>query len=426
MRQHWANRLLLLTLFLLPWQTRWIFFAPAIGGETSEYGQISLYATELLLFVVVLLRGRPLYRSGMQFVMQAGYFFLAAVFFSLGFTPYFQIGLGHVLHLIFAFALFSAFCDVRTPLKQSAVAFISGLMIPTLFGWWQVITGTSSASTWFGLASKDAETLGIAIVETANGRMLRAYGTFPHPNVFGGFIAVALVVLAWLVRSVHSRRALFLSVIPVVLLSATLIVTFSRSAWLGITIGFLTLLALMLKRHRVAPSRAFPIMILGFITLLSTFFIFYNQIFSRVQIDGRVEQISINERASQFSRFNDVFVENPALGSGPGAYTFALFRIDPNRRAFSYQPIHNTWLLILGELGVVGLAVLLYLIFRVDQVSSRSAKTAGGMLGLALGIALIVISLFDHYLWSLWPGLALSAIALSFIVNWASSSDVDR
>ncbi len=274
---------------------------------------------------------------------------------------------------------------------------------------------------WLGLAAKDAQVVGTAVVETQGDRMLRAYGTFPHPNVFGGFVAIALFVCAWLVRYIHSRRTLIFSIVPVVLLSATLIITFSRSAWLSLTIGFLVLIALMLMRHRVASSRVIPIIILGLITVLSTLFVFHNQVFSRVQLLGRVEQISVSERTSQFKRFDDVFVENTVLGVGPGAYTFALSRIDPGGRALAYQPIHNTWLLILGELGVVGLAAFLYLLFRVDQVSSRSAKTAGGMFGLSLGIVLIIISLFDHYLWSLWPGLALSAIALSFIVNWAGS-----
>ncbi len=421
MRLIWSNRFLLLTLFLLPWQTRWIFFVPTIGAEASEYGQISLYASELLLLIVVLLRGRPQYHAGLNWVMQAGYFLLAAAFFSIGFTAYFQVGLGHILHLIFAFALFCVLCDVRTPIKQTAIAFVLGLIVPMLVGWWQMLTGASPASSWFGLAAKDAEIVGTAVVETQSGRMLRAYGTFPHPNIFGGFVAVAIVICAWLVRYIHSRRTLIFSIVPVVLLSATLIVTFSRSAWLGLTIGFLILIALMLIRRRIVPSRAFPILLLGLITVLSTLFVFHNQVFSRFQLSQRVEQISVSERTSQFSQFDDVFVVNPVLGVGPGAYTFELSRINPGGDVWLYQPIHNMWLLLLGELGVVGFSALLYLLLRVDQVSARVSKTAGGMLGLCLGIVLFVISLFDHYLWSLWPGLALSAIALSFIVNFGSS-----
>lgn len=418
MRLMWSNRLLLLTLFLLPWQTRWIFFSPTIGGEVSEYGQISLYATEVLLFVVMLLRGKPLYRPELKWVRQAGYFFVAATFFSLGFSAFFQIGLGHILHLLFAFALFITLLDARTSVKHAAGAFIAGILIPACIGWWQVFTGASPASSWLGLAFKDAQVVGTAVVETGGDRLLRAYGTFPHPNVFGGYLAIALVMLAWLVRFIHDRRTLLLSIIPVALLSATLIVTFSRGAWLGLTIGFLVLIALMLYRHRIAPSRALPIMILGLITILSTLAVFHSQVFARVQASGRVEQISVTERTSQFGRFDDVFVRNPILGVGPAAYSFVLSEIDPAGKSWVYQPIHNVFLLMLAELGVTGFAALFYLLFRVDQVSSKAAKTAGGMLSLCLGIVFFILGLFDHYLWSLWPGLALSAVAIAFILNW--------
>lgn len=418
MRQTWASRFLLLAVFLLPWQTRWIFSVPLIGGEASEYGQLSLYATEVLIALVVLLRGRPLYHPEWRFIIQGGYFLLGAAFISLGLSHFFAVGLGSVLHLLFAFALMGALLDTRTNPKPVAIAFVAGLIVPTLLAWWQVLMGTSPSFSWLGLAGKDAATTGTAVVETASGRMLRAYGPFPHPNIFGGYVAVGLVVMAWLVRLIRDRRMLFLSAIPVVLLSATLIVTFSRSAWLGIAIGFLSLIGLMLYRRRIPPSRALPIIALGLVSVLATLGVFYEQAFSRVRVDGRVETISVTERVSQYSRVDDVFLMNPVLGVGPGAYPFALSVLDEGGRVFAYQPIHNTFLLVLAELGVAGLLALLYLLWRVDQVSSKSSKTAGGMLSLTLGIVLIVIAMLDHYPFSLWPGLALGALALAFMVTW--------
>ncbi len=420
MKERFANHLLLLAIFLLPWQTRWIFGTSQIGLETSQYGQLSFYLTELILFFVVLLRGRPCYQPENRWVIQAGYFFLGAAFFSLGFGDFFPIGLSQILHLIFAFALLTTVCDVRTDLKAIAVAFVSGLLIPAGLGWWQTITGSSSASTWLGLSEQHVVTGGTAVVETISGRMLRAYGTFPHPNIFGGFLAVGLVVLAWLVRFIHSRRTLIFSMVTAVVVSATLIITFSRSAWFGIVIGFLVLMSLMLLRRRLVPSRALPVILLGLVTVISTLGIFYHQVFARFAMDGKVEQISVVERTSQYRLFDEVFFVNPLFGVGPGAYPFVLSQIDPGGQVWAYQPIHNTFLLVLSELGIVGMLALLYLLLRVDQVSSKAAKTAGGMFGLCLGAVLIVIGLFDHYLFSLWPGLALSVLSLSFIVNWSS------
>lgn len=421
MRQILANRFLLLAVFLLPWQTRWIFSVPTINSDPSEYGQLSLYATEVLVLVVLLLRGRPIVRPELKWVMQGGYFLLASAFFSLAFSSVFGVGLAQIFHMLVAFTFLTILIDSRTRVTDIAITFVSGLLIPSLIGWWQVLTGSSPESSWLGLAIKDAANAGTAVVETASGRTLRAYGTLTHPNVFGGFLAVGLVVMAWLAKQIKSRRTLWLSALPVVLLSSTFIITFSRGAWLGLGIGFLSLIGLMLYRRRIAPSRALPIILLGLVSMLATMGVFYQQTFSRLRATGRVEAISVEERSSQYSWFDDVLMKNPVLGVGPGAYTFALSGIDPGSRVWDYQPIHNTFLLVLGELGALGLFALVYLLVRVDQVSSRTAKTAGGMLALTLGITLFVIALFDHYLFSQWPGLALSVFGLSFAMQWGQA-----
>ncbi len=426
MREKITSVLLWLALFLLPWQARWIIETVSIGEGVSEYGQFSVYVVQGLILFAAVLRGRPRYPSALRFVMQAGYFFLAAVFFSLGVTSFFSIGLAQSLHVVFAFALLSLLCDERTNLKHAAMAFVGGMLMPAALGWWQVITGSSPESAWLGLAAKDALQQGTAVVETASGRLLRAYGSFPHPNIFGGFLAVSLVMLGWLVRYIHSRRTLVFSLFPVIFLSATLIMSFSRGAWLGICLGFLTLIGLMVFRRRVPPSRAVIPIMLGLISVLATLTVFHQHVFSRIGLEGRVEQISVRERSSQYSRFDDLFYTAPILGVGPGAYPFVLAQMDSGGEAWAYQPIHNAFLLILGELGIIGLGALIYLLLRVDQVSSRSAKTAGGMFGLSLGIVLIVIGLFDHYLWSLWPGLALGALGIGFIVRWAQPETGDR
>lgn len=405
--------------FLLPWQTRWIFSSPVIGGEVSQYGTLSLHVTELIIFVVVLLRGKWQPVEGMKKIVQAGYLLFGTVFFSLAFTSFFQTGIAQVLHLIFAFALLTLLCDVRTNIKSVVSAFVAGLIIPSVLGLWQIIVGSSPSFSWLGLSAQDSQVAGTAVVETASSRMLRAYGSFPHPNIFGGYIAVGLVSFSWIVRMIKTKQQLIFSAIPVILFSVTLIFTFSRGAWLALIVGFLLLFSLMFVRRRVIPSHVIPVMIIGFISLITTFIIFYPQIFARFEPSLRVEKISIEERVSQYSWFDDVFKHNPLFGVGPGAYTFALQTIDSGKDAWAYQPIHNIFFLILGELGIFGFAAFLYLILRIDQLSAKVSKQADGMLGLTLCVVLIILGLFDHYLWSLWPGLALGVFGISLIVQWS-------
>ncbi|HRH32247.1 MAG TPA: hypothetical protein PLK06_02890, partial [bacterium] len=55
--------LLVAIFFLLPWQTRYIFGWSYLSGASTQFGILSLYATQALLILglllVYVLRGRP-------------------------------------------------------------------------------------------------------------------------------------------------------------------------------------------------------------------------------------------------------------------------------------------------------------------------------------------------------------------------------
>tara|TARA_B100001964_G_C14011595_1_gene499601 strand:- start:336 stop:767 length:432 start_codon:yes stop_codon:yes gene_type:complete len=133
-----------------------------------------------------------------------------------------------------------------------------------------------------------------------------------------------------------------------------------------------------------------------------------------------VETISIEERVGQYETWDDVFLSAPLIGVGPAAYTFTLLGQDPGQPVWAYQPIHNVPLLILAELGVIGFLLLVAWIYRIDAIAHKAWRTPGGMLALSLGTALLIIALFDHYLWTLWPGLALGALSFGCILRWSN------
>lgn len=419
MIKKFANILFLLSVFFLPWQTQMILTTAMVSGEPSAYGVFGIYVVETMILFAFMLRGRQHTTPQIRRINQALYFFLAAAFFSLGFTQVEWVGWFQMIHLVSAAMFFSLLTDDRTDLRQVLSLFLLGLSVPVFFGWYQVLHGSSPASSLFGMGGKDAVTPGIAVVESGTTRLLRAYGTFPHPNVFGGYVAFGIVVLAWLSRFVRSRRQLVGTLFASVLLGTTLIVTFSRSAWLGLFVAFLFLIVVMLWSKRLPPRRAIPTMILGLASLLATLSIFHTQVFSRFDPSQRLEIISIEERASQYQTFGEVFETAPMFGVGPSAYTFILERLDPAHPIWSYQPIHNIYLLILAELGLTGILALVYGIFMMNPFANASLREIGTLFACTIGILLFVIGLFDHYLWTLWPGLALTAVALATLTRLA-------
>ena len=414
-----ANLLLTLAVFFLPWQTQWIFGGATIAGEPSAYGVFGLYVVEAMIVAAFVLRGRPRCAPEIRPARQVLYLFLAVAFFSLELSAFSSVGRFFLLHVVSAAAFFVLLIDERTALKPLVTAFLAGLAIPVAIGWLQVMTGGSPDSTVLGMAAKDAQIAGVSVVETGAGRMLRAYGTFPHPNIFGGYVAVGVLMLAWLARFVRSRRGILLSLLAAALLASTLVITFSRSAWLAIVLALLAMVFLMRRERRLPPKRVIPMIILGSISLLATIAVFHTQVFARFNPSLRLEAISINERQTQYQTFSSVFLSAPILGVGPGAYTFALASRDPGQPVWSYQPIHSVFLLILSELGVIGFAFLAFWIWQMGKLLWMNVRVPDGMLAVSLGIVLLVIALLDHYFWSVWPGLALSALSLGVMVRLA-------
>lgn len=422
--QKFANFLFLSTVFFLPWQTQMIITTATVGGETSAYGVFSIYVVEAMIVFAFLLRGRRHTTPQISWINRAVYFFLAATFFSLGFTQVEWVGWFQMIHIVCAAMLFFLLTDDRTKTSQVLALFLLGLIVPILFGWYQVFHGSSPASTIFGIGLKDAAIPGIAVVESGEDRILRAYGTFPHPNVFGGYVAFGIIALAWLARFMHKKRQLIGALLASVLLGATLIVTFSRSAWLGLFVAFLFLIAMMFWNKHLPPRRAIPIMLLGLASILVTLFVFHSQVFSRFNFSQRLEVISTEERASQYQTFDDVFYIAPVFGVGPSAYTFTLERLDPGHPVWSYQPIHNVFLLLLAELGFIGMIAFGYGIFCLNPIAHLSITHVGSIFATTLVILFFTIGLFDHYLWSLWSGIALASFAIATLVRWAYSSEV--
>ncbi|PJA45100.1 hypothetical protein CO174_04665 [Candidatus Uhrbacteria bacterium CG_4_9_14_3_um_filter_50_9] len=408
-----------LSVFLLPWQTRYIFHTLSAGEGMSEYGVLSIYVVEILVVLAYLLRGRLQLTPGAEKLLKAVMVTMGAVFFSLALSHVVTVGWFHVLHVLTAFLLFSLVLDERTSLNRLSFLLALGLVGPSLLGVCQVATGSSGASTLLGLATKDVAVQGVAVVETATSRMMRAYGSFPHPNIFGGYVAVALMMLAWSIRSLTSKRLLWLVGSLVVLLSATLTMTFSRSAWFGLLSALVLLVAQMLWIRKMPPSRAVPLMTLGLVSVLITLGIFHNQLLARFNPSLHVEATSIEERASQYTSFNDVYFTSTLVGVGPGGYVFALESLDPGHEAWSYQPIHNTFLLLMAEVGMLGFVLAARVIWLLWKQLRLNRRRAGGVFGTSLLALLFVVGFFDHYLWSLWPGLALSALALGCVARYS-------
>jgi O-antigen ligase len=268
--------------------------------------------------------------------------------------------------------------------------------------------GGNPAASWLGLAAHNASQAGVAVVETAAGRLMRAYGPLPHPNMFGGFAVIGLLAAF---RAVPSRLRFGLLAVA----GSALALSFSRSAAIGAVLTG----AWLLWRLR---KQAVPAIAAACVGIALTVIPFAPSFMARADAGNRLEQASVNERVSQLKEWATVFLKNPITGVGPGNYTAVLVVRDAKIPAWASQPVHNILLLALAELGFLGFFAFLSVIGPKAWMTWKESDAEIKTWSIAFALALLPIAFFDHYLWSLWPGMSLVAVTVALIFKQKQES----
>ena len=447
----------LLFIFLIPWQARWIITPGQINGSYWEYGTISLYLSEIILLIALLavvIKGIIYFKNNKNsfsfanIKSKSGFLLLIVIWaaVSVFWAIDKELAYEKLIILIEAVALFLILYSKVISFKKIGWVIILSGLVQSIAAILQFIYQAIPASTWLGMASQSADVLGASVVETSNGRWLRAYGSFGHPNILGAWLVLSLIFLVSTFNcNVGNRQQIAGKLIKLLfairyylfaIILFALLTTFSRAAWLAFFVfivgrylssvayrqfaslpalfGFKRISSLIfrndiakedfhLKNHSCAPITKI-IILSGAVVLL---FASYapDPFFARLEGGERLEIKSNQERVASISQGWQIIKNHPLLGIGLGNYGLAVYNeIDSNRPAYFYQPIHNVFLLIMAELGLIGIFLMAY---GFSLFAFRSSLFAF--------FALILLSMFDHYFWSLYSGVLILAVWLFFI-----------
>lgn len=412
----------LLTLVCLPVQTRWLVAAGSLNGQFWEYGTLSLYATSCLMVVVALVVALDRRLNGAsrlsrldsaRLAYQPLVTTLAALVIWSGLSLFWA---GSVASAATALALLLpgvllawiivSWSGAVTPLL---VSFLVGVSVQSLLGYQQLITQAAWGWKWLGMAPHLPEVLGTFVVETPVGRWLRAYGGLPHPNILAAYAASALVVVVGMVGQTHHRRTRLACTLLGLLAAGVLVGTFSRAGWLAAGAGGLVTLGLSWRSAGQPQRRAIIVLIVStlvWVVVLSG--VFREPLLTRWQGGERLEVQSTTERVEQLAEARSLIAHHPLVGVGVGNYTWAVYTTETHRDAWQYQPVHNFLTLVMAELGLVG-ALLILLTATLALWSARHRPWLVGV-----WVVLLTVGLFDHFLWSLAPGVLLWWLALGF------------
>ena len=415
-----------LFVFLLPWQTK-LILRP---GETN-FIEISLYVSQLILLIILVafFIYRYRHKDNDRGITSIWYFlagleiFVFASFFKapdqvLAFYHYivFLQAIG-LFYLLREGTLFKGYEESYFDKLSLIYVFLTSIFFQAVLGIYQFFTQSAFAFKYLGLAAHDPQDLGVAVIETASGRFLRAYGGFDHPNIFGGVLVIALILVAYLLvkkKVLDSNRQVFESIgffIFYFFALFALFFTFSRAAWLAYAVGlFVLLISLIIRKDRWMIGRFLALIFFSAILLAIIAQPYQDLLAVRIEATTRLEQKSINERMLYIRQAKNLIKQNLFFGTGIGNYEVALANENAHQLpAYANQPVHNGFLLVLSENGLF--AFLFFAGFLVCLIIKDRRETYSW----AILAALFVLLMVDHWLISLPFGIFFLFFILGLI-----------
>ncbi|MFH1938211.1 MAG: O-antigen ligase family protein, partial [Patescibacteria group bacterium] len=155
-----------------------------------------------------------------------------------------------------------------------------------------------------------------------------------------------------------------------------------------------------------------------FIILCSSFlFLAWPEISNRFQISLTEQSIGLRSFYAQISFL--VIQEHPWLGMGIGNFVWEIRQMLDLLSSWVHQPVHNIYLLIGSEVGLIGLVMFLMFLFilirQFREQKEENIKQYYLLLFLISGI--LIISLFDHFFWTLQQGQLMFWLILGIIAS---------
>jgi O-antigen ligase len=270
---------------------------------------------------------------------------------------------------------------------------------------WQAVTQSTApiGALFNGWPIEFSAPDSVAVVAVLPGvdRWLRAYGSFPHPNILGIFLAVALVMVS--LRAESSRLVRIAQIAGVVGLS----LTFSRSAWLALSLATVTWVVTT-QAWRDIPAwigrqlrtkRALVVLVAIGLVLSGA---------RATQLDAFPEANSLSQRQIYDDAAWSLIAQGRPVGAGN-------ILIAEQRQGIRVgEPAHNVFLIALAELGPLGVLAWLALLATIVTSAWRSADPSARAAMLTVA-ALVPLLFLDHYLWTQPPGRIWLALALAVI-----------
>ena len=218
----------------------------------------------------------------------------------------------------------------------------------------------------------------------------RFAGTYSNPNAFAQLMApISVVLLAYFVAGPAGR--LKLAALASLALSLLMLLgSFSRGGWISTAVAYSLYLILLVRRGRLDLRY---LLWIGLITTLLTG-VFHQQILARLHFNDASAQSRIYLNTIAWHMIQTY----PLLGIGANTFPFVMKEFYyPGLQVSEWlHTVHNHYLLVWSEMGVLGICSFLWLlwgsIIRAFR-TFRGKNDQDALMGLGLALALLSSSI---------------------------------
>ena len=302
------------------------------------------------------------------------------------------------------------------------ICFFTGIIFESLLAFFQYLNQGSIGGIFylFGERAFNAQTPGIANASINGQLILRPYATFPHPNVLAAFLIIAMFYLLLLVNN-RTKKIL---VAGVILGTATLLLTLSRTAiflWLIYLIVLFGIPLVKKYKNRFSNMKFLIGVIIVIALMMSLYFVFQNSFFVQRFSLAKLSDESLTQRQLLINQSVYMITTRPLFGVGINNFFNNLSFSKEKLLIPLIQPVHNIFLLIFSETGLIGFTVSVWFFYQIFKVIQKINLVKERNYLMALIFLIVFLGLFDHYFLTIQQGQLLLSIIIGTVLSYRKS-----
>jgi O-antigen ligase len=389
-----ARALLVAVVFAMPlnFSLSPFYSGPIYSGGTPPEIILYLYDFPLiglvvLWFLELITKRKTIPKSGILF---AAFFWILWTALSIYNSENFRLSFFELFRMVklFIFMLvISTLVRDKHDIRMIYIAFLLSLIFQSLICMVQYLTGT-----FFN------------VFEVAyTGDLARVSGTMDWPNTAGAYLATLTSIAFILFISNGDKRLNLLSLSAVFAGFISLILTYSRGAWIALLTALM--IGILIARSKKRLGSAEIIRLASIVLVIIAIIVPFIQ-----DIIERLNQIyptqgALADRISLMIIARDMIIAHPIFGVGVNTFVEVMRYYDTTGLSYSFPyPVHDIYLQIASETGLVGLGLFLVFVVKIFKEFYQVAKSSDSFISpfaIALmsgAIAILVSNLFDVHL----------------------------